>query len=1827
MTEFPFLLKLKQIFLDARWQLVAPALREDAWIWHQLIANDLGMRALGELDPEPENWSPASLALLDMHSPELLADLRADPDEDTPAPLRRMADRALEDWLAHPGEPLLNLGQAGLLALALRQRSKAEPWSDIFEAAELSLCLTRPPAGPVLACLFGLVPNPLPVALELTSAQHTWKQRLVLAYHAALCNPLPEKAHSDFFYGLMQGLTPRKLADALELLHVRRPPLAEELAKLLLQHSPAVEGPPIDRTAELASTAAIYRVAGTPEKAVPLLADAIKSARRLQADLASELALAAHDSGAYDAAQEAWKQASQFDPNDVHAAVGMARALLAEGRVEEARYLLADGECQPVNLLALAETHIARGDHDQATTAALQAMSIREKGRIEDDETGGSKLYEPLSHGEMLRLAQILLGLNRPVEAAELAQAALPFSPADIRTLKILAQAYFASGEFLKAAEAAQAALALQPFSEGLRYLLIDSLEAAGCWVFALQEYETMQQEPDTETSEKSVEQLCAWSHCALHAGNPARALEVTTKALAASPEHGRAHYLLGKALLEQGDTTNAREYFQKATLLIPEHPHSWLALAETMQAEGDQQEAMETLQAAVQAAPDHALVQLVLGETYLERGAPTQALACLRRASALAENMPEHGHGSLTRESKRRIPLHLGMTLLELGHKEQAREALEQAHHSAPDEPGLAWAYAQALLSLGDLSPAREPLSVVVEAFPGEYKVVIDYTQVLLEAADSTPVHASQAINLMEGLLASQSLPEDVQRKARSYLAEALAASGDYQRAVMTFRSALEDPLPGWQARLSAGLGRAALELGDTEIAVAALKEAVQANPEKVEYLRSLAEAYLGNNLPDDALEVSKKVIDLSPNDVESLTWYAGLALQVAEGHGSRAVQDEALQALKRAAKIAPRSGGLLLRLGNLLVKVGEREAALETFERFVGEDGIVATAEETFEAALRLKALDASAKAMTLFEKVVREQRSRQVHSEAAHALLTEALRELAKARRADGDLPKALEALDEAVEISPGDAGLRIERGDLLEEMGKTEEAAHALEEAWNNEEGSNNWPASLHYKTALLLRRIGLLDKAMRHAEDAANLDPSQTESRFLAADLARAILHPRKALAILQGTNPAPDSTILPDYFWLQAELAFESGDDESAETALAAALEIVPDHPRSLANRARVAARSGNADLAQQLLEEAMLAIQDVPSFDIAANRSLGAAALEMGMWEIAITCFRRIVQSAGEEALSHLNLAQALTLRAEAQRMCRALSVQRHDPGKDALSDDAREEFERAVARAIELTTISDSDTPVRKHHVNGDKFPISGAVLQGSIARWDARGKAAFQPKASTAHLLQELPGGPDTCAMLVRTLGEIGDIDGARIAAQSYPLHPWVLLQLALAMRIERPRQAYGIAQTAVESLSHRAYERPHETPLRHYLLAMLAHKAGDPCTAWESVEAAFRYWADEPRWLALAGEVSISLNGETTPEAVSYLERAAELEPDHAPHYRTLGQALLESGAPERAVEALEEAVRLQPTWGEAWCSLARAQQAMGNLEDAAVSAEKAVGLNTNSIVPLLLRGEIALDAGDFETAQNKAHTALELDPIHPRALHLMGRILLSMDKPEEAISFLEQAASVSDNPLPLWIARAKALYESKGALVALDAWLNLAERYPSDAEVLAALSEAQMEAGQSEASLESAEQALHAEGEIPLHVQARLHYLLGRCARRQGQLDRAVHHLSIGVQSAPDNLEGFLELGHAHQDRREFSQAYQVYKRAMSICGKDHRPYYYAGVALKENKDYLEAEAMLRQAVELSPGDVTLHRALGAVVALNLVHNPAAQRPG
>jgi tetratricopeptide (TPR) repeat protein len=852
---------------------------------------------------------------------------------------------------------------------------------------------------------------------------------------------------------------------------------------------------------------------------------------------------------------------------------------------------------------------------------------------------------------------------------------------------------------------------------------------------------------------------------------------------------------------------------------------------------------------------------------------------------------------------------------------------------------------------------------------------------------------------------------------------------------------------------------------------------------------------------------------------------------------------------------------------------------------------------------------------------------------------------LRELATAYHLSGTPEQALEILDRAAQLDPHDPALHLFKADLLITLERPQAALACLEHALNLHPNDPD----IHQRLALLLRARGQLAAALAHAERMAATvtgpaarSPQAAAARALAADLARALLQPDRAREILgEGlsfdkeqpgeqkpalSNPASLRPPSPaEYFCLSAELALELNEEVAAAAALTGASELDPELARIQALQARFAYRRGDTAAALQSLQSALETIGAAPDhFPETLNpepvsqdlQGVAAAALELAQWDVALYLLRRAATNAPLEPFGHLELARALVLRAEYQRLCQSLEVLAHAPGSVAITEHAFQSFKNSLQAALrclpgEFPQLSALETPTG---LGSQPLPPP------AILRWRARGQAVFQPDQPSLETLRTLVDQPEDRAATISALSNTGDLVAI---AQLYknsrergtPEPAVVLAQFALSLGFKGRRQEdLGEAVAAARA----AVDRQPNQPLYHALHARLAQAVADETTALQSIQTALSLWPEEPRWHALAA--SFQMAAGDAPAAINHLGKATTLEPRHLPHHLALGEAYLQVGDSHHAIRALEHAVRIAPKQIEPYLALAYAYLSHGDVARAAASAESAIAVAPDQIAPWLLRAEIALQLDDPRGAQKRAEAALRLKPDDPASLHLLARTLDKLGRPGDALAVLEKAIPLAPDPLPLLIERVRLLRSHRGPEAALAAWGELAAHYPDEPAVLAPLAQSQAAAGQKEAATRTAQRALRRSAALQPQEQAGLHHLLGRLHWQAGQLDQAIHQLSEATRLAPGEAEAYLDLGSVQQERRQQAMALQTYQKAIAITPKDPRPYYQAGLVLKSTRDYQGAETMLRRAADLAPEDLTIHRQLAAMVALNLVHN-------
>jgi len=164
-------------------------------------------------------------------------------------------------------------------------------------------------------------------------------------------------------------------------------------------------------------------------------------------------------------------------------------------------------------------------------------------------------------------------------------------------------------------------------------------------------------------------------------------------------------------------------------------------------------------------------------------------------------------------------------------------------------------------------------------------------------------------------------------------------------------------------------------------------------------------------------------------------------------------------------------------------------------------------------------------------------------------------------------------------------------------------------------------------------------------------------------------------------------------------------------------------------------------------------------------------------------------------------------------------------------------------------------------------------------------------------------------------------------------------------------------------------------------------------------------------------------------------------------------------------------------------------------------------------------------------------------------------------------------------------------------------------------IHLAQEHPNQPEVLTTLTDWLIQTNRLQEAEETAQSVLRI---IP--EQAEVHLMLGRLQKKKGQLDQAVAHLSDAISYDPTLIDAYIELGKTYQERNDLEQAINTYQKGSQADGSDPRPYFFTGMALKECKDYVGAEKMLKQAKRYAPHDSKIIRQLGVIKALNLINN-------
>jgi len=1435
--------------------------------------------------------------------------------------------------------------------------------------------------------------------------------------------------------------------------------------------------------------------------------------------------------------------------------------------------------------LALFNQALAEGDvagargHGQAICTRFVSRAALEKGI--------SRIPGYLLDADPKVFINQLQDIGLEQDALQVALLFLNERPTD-RDLLITTSSILESlGDFSSAIRYAEIAAAIDPFSTEQKKRIAKLLTSKEDFDGAFEFWRHLTQ----ECAEDDTDTWLGLATSAMQLNQIDDVIHGCEAVLKVEPENSSAHYLLGASFFNTGEFQQSLEHLNTAVYLDPENQDAWLKLAEAYKSTGDNNAVLDTLRKASLSNPDSIEINYSLADGLLNAGFPSEALPYLEKCANLAPKVPD-------------TAVKLGKTLASLGKYEDAELILAGAFQKWPDNAKVASVFADVLISAGKKSMAVTPMEVYINNPGITPEQLMDYTDCLMDieipvykqSAKMTPEVLAKGIAVLERVLEAH--PQNM--TAQMVLAEAVLVNGESSFAKKLYEQQLEKTSNANQnrARINTGLGLACMNLGEYETAIAIFQEVTQDMHEDLFLHQKLAEAFEKVSLGDEAMQAAEYALRISPANIVNLGWYANLAERLGR-------LPESISAFESAAELNPDNPVFALNTARLMIQNGEGDTARMWLDMVIQNPAM--TASDYQVAAYSYLRLQDAMSGYTCLEKAV----------EGKENPTPEMVLEFsALARSLFGD-EKALQVLSKGIDAVPVTRQLLTYQADICHALKQDQQALELLQKAkklgtftdndesyaktsntlmttsWmeslSSEKGINARIASMFFNQGNLAAGLDVLEGMLESEPADLAIRTKAIEAAFNLLDYSKIDGLMIKQPIFLQNIQP-DDQPDVEDYLALLAEIALQRNDVDEASHLLEELIILDPSVSRVKVLQARMLMHKGDENVARIAFQNSVKSSANdwkVLKKDeewlaglttVTKSRWLSDGAIELGYYDLAIQESEEACKVQPGSLLNLLRLIQANAHAAYTARLRSELFV---------------------VSNAVDKSILEDGTNKVTEAYNNAKMINPDPA-----IEKWYAIAMAVLQPDPENIHAL--LQYGPDdvSAPFYAAVFRWINNHSNAIEVCNQFEDNPEMMLHKAFCCLPTDVEQG-------VKSIA-KAFARNPEQPLFNVVAALLAEESGDTASALAEMESALRIWNNEPEWYTMAARYADILG--QPQKSLELYQRSSQFDDGSGKYILAYGYALIDAGQADAAVKVLERVSSGLQSKEELRIALASAYLKSGNHSKAAEIAVELGQAGCATADCLILVSQLAYREGKDELALEKAQQAVSVEPQNPAAIYYGVQLLRSLERPVEALSRLEQHLQyVSDMP-EFTLLHAELVYEVDGALSALPLVEDLDKVNNKSLRTVKLIARVMNECGQNEKFTEVALQGLKINPGDP-----DLNLWLGKSQSKTGQLDQAVQHYAEAIRQTPENAEAYLELAELFQKRREEVQSIHILRKAIEAFPEDYRAYHAAGNILKEMKDYAGAEAMLRRAVELEPTNLAIRRQLGAIIALNLVH--------
>ncbi len=1412
----------------------------------------------------------------------------------------------------------------------------------------------------------------------------------------------------------------------------------------------------------------------------------------------------------------------------------------------------------PVKVLKQSKEMIAAGNLDLVGQELTKVFSAMSEDEIEDILLHGSR-FNP--NWDAVEVLEIFIRSNALEEAARVAKILLRRNPTDERINFAAAKAFGKIGYPEPETSNWETLAVLNPDSSEIKRNLGKTYLKTGNMIDAFSVFNSLVS--DVEQAEEV--DLLEFADIALGLGKIEDVLSATEKVLLQNPENSKALTLSGLAYGKKGEMDAAIDRLERSIENPGDDPRSWIVLSEIYAQNGNKDKSLNVLKEGQAANPDQRLLESAYAKALMQNGSTAEAYPLLHSLSNL--------------HTDREIDILLLDAMQQLG-IEEINLVLEEMKNRYPADLQIQAEYGKNLVANGKLEEGLSILKGIGNRLGENPDWVTAYAEALIHNTPSSlrleqrisGRELAEALKLIEKVIDEK--PENIQ--AKIFKGELLAKLLRFDEAITSFGQILETENlmdEKWLARVHADLAAAAAGAGNYEIAMASIEEAISLKPDWIGLQQQKTEILLQAKDLDKAESQLAHTLEICPNSSEKSIWEVEMLHKLGKS-------EEAEQALHSATENSPESLVMQMLAADLFGENERQEARAQALDSI---KTLVTTSNDAGEIIQAAAVLAKNGQTDAVIEALVR----------AGGLGSADAWMNLAAYYRSIGDREHCLETLERiegmTPEISIFKAEVEFHGGNVdraFELIGKSSYAPSFFEFVsvflpgeWREFANSSNPKMALWLTMDL---QNGCNQDTVNRASEWITAEPENYEARIYGIEIALACGSSEtydKFLSIPHEEGTGSQAR--------QLEMLHIEHDQDQGIFALSAG-EAVGDaesnidfDPAAL-NRVRALVTEGQLSEAETNFIDFFTKhsnFQPIPYvFRIGLLRNTMKAAVAVNHWKEAVDLYRQYGKQFESNGGMNLLFLEILVRAVEFFNSAHGLEVDAHLAWTALYVASIQEEF-NALAGKL-------------------------GENRKNLTQRWVLRGNLALNPDQDNIRALALIAPQADDAAAMMAGLRATDQVNTAIQVSHKFENAPCVLFELARCL-------CENSTEEAIEVL-RRSLEISPDQPLTLRMLSKLEENLGNRKEAVESLELAINLWPNEARWHAKAADQLSGLGNLDAP--VGHLQAALEINPNNTETLFQLGLAYLACQDAESGLNCLQEAANRAPNRADIWEAIADAHQLAGNLNQALEASEKASNTDPFAVRPHLQAGKVYWNQGEIEKALNQVKLAISLDPEDADSYVFLARLLQEKNENGKALETLERASQCKTVTARTMVEHATLLKKINGAAAARDLLAGFCEKFPENPELLKLLAEAEEECG----DLRNAETA--AKRALEMHPEETdLHLFLGNIQEKNGNLDQAAHYFSQAIAHDPQEADAYIKLSQAFAKQREFGKAREVLEEGIRRAPEDIDLYLACAGLLKEAKDYRAAEQMLRKASIIDPRNLAVHRQLGAVLALNLVH--------